>query len=374
MLAPAVGRIIGYDMQTADPLDKARRVETYALLLADPLAFVSKERYVLADTDPLRNGWYDCTAVNSEGIGTWVRRRAGSGSTTVGPAGPVGPAGAVGPRGNNGESGATGPAGDLGPQGPAGTTGPTGPAGPAGARGAVGATGLTGEQGSSGDLGPAGSAGPRGLPGSRILHFAANPGTTDGMLADMAINDNTGDYFEKTTDTVWTLRGNIKGPAGAAGPAGPQGPAGPAGSAGSGTGTSSGTGGHVIKKDGNVLPAQANLDFIGSNITVTNNATNGSTEIRVAGAKVAWDYVLGNTSNPPPIDFLYTTVITKVAKTSGIVSGSYAVGNGSPQPFVFTNGADTRTITIPAGSTLTITALNFSNGTPNGTLFFEATQ
>lgn len=62
--------------------------------------------------------------------------------------------------------------------------------------------------------------GPKGEPGSRILCLASDPGATDGVLNDTAINTVSGDIWEKTAATVWTKRGNLKGPKGDSGAAG----------------------------------------------------------------------------------------------------------------------------------------------------------
>ena len=47
--------------------------------------------------------------------------------------------------------------------------------------------------------------------GSAILFYDTNPLPANGKLRDAAVNTVTGDVFEKTAETVWTLRGNLKG-------------------------------------------------------------------------------------------------------------------------------------------------------------------
>ena len=93
------------------------------------------------------------------------------------------------------------PKGNIkGPKGDTGNTGATGPTGPAGAAGEKWATG----------------AGPPG-------------GASPGGVGDWYLNSTNGDYYEQTAPSVWTLRGNLKGPTGATGSQGPQGNTGAAG-------------------------------------------------------------------------------------------------------------------------------------------------
>jgi Collagen triple helix repeat (20 copies) len=101
-------------------------------------------------------------------------------------------------------------------QGPVGPTGPTGP---------TGSTGPQGPQGIQGVQGPIGNTGPQGTPGE---NWFAGAGVPSGSLAGSIVGDwyldtNTGDVYEKTAATTWTLRTNIKGPTGSTGPQGPQG-------------------------------------------------------------------------------------------------------------------------------------------------------
>ena len=41
------------------------------------------------------------------------------------------------------------------------------------------------------------------------------PTTGTGQVGDWYINSSTGDFYEKTGTTTWTLRGSLKGPIGA---------------------------------------------------------------------------------------------------------------------------------------------------------------
>lgn len=77
-----------------------------------------------------------------------------------------------------------------------------------------------------------GGSGGSGTPGSIWYSGAGAPSSSLGVVNDFYLNSVNGDYFQKVSDTTWTLKGNLKGPAGATGPAGPQGVAGPAGATG----------------------------------------------------------------------------------------------------------------------------------------------
>lgn len=85
-----------------------------------------------------------------------------------------------------------------------------------GSAGYPGAPGLPGEKGDQGDpgiQGPPGTAGENWFSGS-----GAPSGSLSGsVVGDWYIDSATGDYYEKTATTTWTLRGNLKGPQGNAG-------------------------------------------------------------------------------------------------------------------------------------------------------------
>ncbi|MBD2769694.1 hypothetical protein IC235_17530 [Hymenobacter sp. BT664] len=136
-----------------------------------------------------------------------------------------------------------------------------------------------------------------------------------------------------------------------------------------------GTGGHTIQKDGTSFSARTNLNFIGANITVTDNAATGSTEVRVGAsvAKYLWQMAFGQVAAAPPQDYRVATTINLVGRSSGIASASYQVGSGAVTPFVFLANVDTRGISIPAGSSLTISNVVYQSGYTAGTLFFEET-
>src|SRR5580765_6316655 len=106
--------------------------------------------------------------------------------------------------------------------GPAGPTGPTGP------------TGSTGPQGPIGNTGNTGATGPQGTPGENWFAGSGVPSGTlpTSIVGDWYLDTSTGDVYEKTSASAWTLRANIKGPQGNTGPQGIQGVQGPVGPGG----------------------------------------------------------------------------------------------------------------------------------------------
>jgi hypothetical protein len=161
------------------------------------------------------------------------------------------------PLGNiKGPQGNTGPAGNTGPQGPQGNTGAQGPQGNTGAQGANGAPGekwFSGSGAPSGTLvgsivgdwylnsatgdvyektgstswtlqanikGPQGNTGAAGTPGEVWYSASGAPSTATGAVGDWYINTANGDYYEKTGAAAWTLRGNLTGPQGPPGTVG----------------------------------------------------------------------------------------------------------------------------------------------------------
>lgn len=49
------------------------------------------------------------------------------------------------------------------------------------------------------------------------------PSSGSGVQGDWYLDSVSGNFYEKTSNTVWTLRGNLQGPAGAPGATGPAG-------------------------------------------------------------------------------------------------------------------------------------------------------
>lgn len=113
----------------------------------------------------------------------------------------------VDPEGVGVVVGGIGGAAGGGVPGPAGPTGPAGPAGP---------TGATGSQG------------PAGTPGEKWFSGSGAPAGATGIVGDWYLDTASGDVYEKTAASTWTVRGNIRGPQGLQGIQGPQGPAGSA--------------------------------------------------------------------------------------------------------------------------------------------------
>lgn len=222
---------------------------------------------------------------------TWTLRGNIRGPQGIqGPKGDTGAQGSQGPQGIQGPTGNTGsqgPPGNTGPQGPQGNPGadstvpgPQGPQGPKGDTGAQGIQGIQGPKGDKGDTGATGSTGaqgPQGNPGVQgpqgiqgpqgpqgptgqaeaWYSGTSNPAAGTGVVGDWYLNTTSGDVFEKTGSSTWTLQGNIRGPqgiqgiqgpTGSTGSQGPQGNPGPTGQAEawfSGTGIPSGAVGVV---------------------------------------------------------------------------------------------------------------------------------
>lgn len=90
-----------------------------------------------------------------------------------------------------------------------------------------------GATGAAGAAGSPGSTGPAGAPGEKWFTQAGAPAGVTGIVGDWSLDSTTGDYYEKTGASTWTLRGNLKGPTGSTGSTGPAGGTGPAGTPGS---------------------------------------------------------------------------------------------------------------------------------------------
>lgn len=82
------------------------------------------------------------------------------------------------------------------------------------------ALGAVGSVGGGGTVGP---PGPAGTPGEVWYTGAGAPPAATGIVGDWWLDSATGDYYDKTGTSAWTLRGNLRGPTGPAGPAGPAG-------------------------------------------------------------------------------------------------------------------------------------------------------
>jgi len=146
-----------------------------------------------------------------------------------------GPQGIQGIQGIQGPTGNTGATGADGPQGPQGPTGATGSQGPIGNTGPQGPQGIKGDTGNTGSQGPQGIQGPQGPTGQAEVWYSgtSNPAGATGVVGDWYLNTTSGDVFEKTGASTWTLQGNIRGPQGVQGIQGTQGPQGTTGATGS---------------------------------------------------------------------------------------------------------------------------------------------
>ena len=118
---------------------------------------------------------------------------------------------------------------DPGPQGPQGIQGPTGATG---SQGPTGATGSQGPQGATGAQGPTGNTGAQGTPGEKWFSQSGAPAGATGIVGDWSLDTASGDVYEKTGTSTWTLRGNIRGPQGIQGIQGPTGATGTTGAQG----------------------------------------------------------------------------------------------------------------------------------------------
>ncbi len=84
--------------------------------------------------------------------------------------------------------------------------------------------------------GATGADGTQGPAGSKWFTGSVVPLTALGRVGDFYLNTSNGDQYEKTNESTWTLRSNLRGPPGPAGDGtsvtGPAGPAGPQGAPG----------------------------------------------------------------------------------------------------------------------------------------------
>ena len=133
--------------------------------------------------------------------------------------GPVGDRGSQGPQGEQGVKGDVGEQGPQGEQGIQGEQGPAGPQGEQGIQGEQGPQGVVGPKGDKGDKGDAGEQGSQGVPGPAGKDGQAGQNGRDGARG---LQGPKGERGPKGS----------KGQKGDPGPAGPAGIAGPAGEQG----------------------------------------------------------------------------------------------------------------------------------------------
>jgi hypothetical protein len=202
-----------------------------------------------------------------------------------------------------------------------------------------------------------------GLAGSDIGDFYLNTSASSG----------TGDVYEKTGASLWTLRGNIRGVTGSQGP---QGPAGPAGSPGSPGGSS----GVVVKRNGELVGTRAGINFLaGANttLTVTDDAPNGEVEVTIAstasgggGGSSAFHFLvpLATSTGYSPFRWVqgYDVSVDRIMlTTTTAASGSVSITkNGSAWATITSTGGSTTEsnyttpLTIAAGDVMLMTPLS----------------
>ena len=249
--------------------------------------------------------------------------------------GPVGDRGSQGPQGPQGEQGVKGDAGEQGSQGEQGIQGEQGPAGPQGEQGIQGeqgSQGVAGPKGDKGDKGDAGEQGPQGVPGPAGKDGQAGQNGRDGAKGLQGPRGERGPRGSKGQ------KGD-PGPAGVAGPIGEQGNKGDKGDPGDlskisakypliydekkgrlefdtkkledavsklsniGSGNIpaselakymvAGGGAVGIRKDGtNLIRSVSDINFKGSNLTITRRGKNVDVEVSDAG-------LFSSGENPP---------------------------------------------------------------------------
>ena len=59
-----------------------------------------------------------------------------------------------------------------------------------------------------------GPKGDPGDPGTKWFVQEGRPSVATGIKGDLSLDSSTGDFYEKTNATTWTLRGNLRGPPG----------------------------------------------------------------------------------------------------------------------------------------------------------------
>jgi len=93
-----------------------------------------------------------------------------------------------------------------------------------------------------GPTGATGATGTNGTNGATWFTGSGAPASGTGSVNDLYLNTANGDYYKKTSFSVWTLQGNLTGPTGATGSTGSTGATGPGYAAQSATSTLIATG------------------------------------------------------------------------------------------------------------------------------------
>ena len=276
----------------------------------------------------------------------------------AGPTGPIGPQGvdgATGPAGPPGSAGTPGEKWFTQAGAPAGGTGIIGDWSLDSSNGdyyeKTGASTWT----LRGNLkGPTGSTGSTGTPGEKWFTQSGAPSGATGAVGDWSLDSANGDYYEKTGSSTWTLRGNLKGPTGSTGSAGTPGekwftqsgaPAGGTGSVGDWSLDSANgdyyekTGSSTWTLRGNLKgPAGTGVNFQIYNVkdygALGDGSTNDSTAIQAAIDAAAAATYKGQVFFPPGV---------YVCKNLMLKTGVHIIGSG----------IETTTLKMPNGSAAT---------------------
>ena len=183
-------------------------------------------RYTISGEPVPQAGYFDVPVTFDVAGTTPIANNANSGLLVISPPIP-GPPGAQGPAGTPGEKWYLGTGAPLSATGIVGDLYLDTASGDYYEKTASTTWTLRGNlKGPTGSQGATGNQGPAGTPGEKWFTGAGAPAGGLGAVNDWYLDSNTGDYYEKTGATAWTLRGNLKGPQGIQGPTGATGPSG----------------------------------------------------------------------------------------------------------------------------------------------------
>jgi len=238
-------------------------------------------------------------------------------------------------HGFDGRDGVQGPQGLRGIQGEKGDKGDTGECGERGPQGEQGNVGPKGDKGDTGPQGPAGPAGPSGGSGRSILGGSSNKfrlkssGEGVSLISGVALPAaaKLKDLEAGSNVTFTVTDGKIRINA---------------------TGGGGGGGGHVIQEQGTPLTQRTNLNFVGAEITATDDAGNDATVVTVdlsaytptsGFATVAFSGDYTDLINTPSIPSQYTDEMAQDA-TAALIQ------NGTGITWSYNDGLNTLTPTV----------------------------
>lgn len=221
-----------------------------------------------------------------------------------------------------------------GPQGDAGSTGSTGSTGATGAPGSVwrsgsgapsGSLGIVGDwylddttgnvyekTGSSAYtlrdnlIGPTGSAGAPGAAGSVWRSGSGVPSGSLGVVGDWYLNDANGDVYEKTGASTYTLRDNLTGPTGPSGDTG------------------------AIRKSHNCGNNATPGGTPGSNLYFGYKFTPMAPNLRITGGVIRYT----------PAAVTYTLYLRTTAAPTTILASATVTGDGTPKEVAFSSAVN----------------------------------